>query len=221
MDCRGVSATPAGTFEGYEIDIAGAFAKALKVNIEWVKVDGPGRVAALQTGKADITISNFTNTVQRSTVIAFSDPYVTTHNDFAVLNSRRDLQKIDDLNKPSIKIGVARGGTAYDLVPLTLPNAKLEVFTKNIDEFLALQGGQIDALADDGFSIAEEMRQNPGKYRVAGSWAFEDICIGLPAGDFDWWRVVNVWVRGFNISGMNVGVWKRWFKNDYPGVKLA
>jgi polar amino acid transport system substrate-binding protein len=207
-----------GQLEGYEIDMGSMVAKDLKVKLEWTTVDGPGRIAALQTGKADMTIANFTNTLQRSTVIAFSDPYVTTHNDFMVLSSRHDLQKVEDLNKPSIKIALGRGGTAYDEVPPVLPNAKLQVFTTSVDEFLALQSGQVDAVADDGFTIAAEMQRNPGKYRVPGSFAFEDICIGVPAGDFDWWRVVNVWVRGFNIQGTNVRLWKRWFKNIFPGV---
>ena len=64
---------PDGQMEGYDIDLAKKFAAALKVTPEFIVVDSAGRVAALQTGKADVTISGFARNVQRSLTIAFSE----------------------------------------------------------------------------------------------------------------------------------------------------
>src|SRR6476659_9466773 len=61
---------------GYDVDIGKALAGALGVTAEFTIVDVPGRIAALQTGRADVTIANFTATTQRSTAVAFSRPYV-------------------------------------------------------------------------------------------------------------------------------------------------
>ena len=48
------------------------------------------------------------------------------------------------------------------------------------------------------------MSKEPGKYRIlAGNFSYDEIGIGLPAGDFDWWRIVDTWVRQFNNSGEN------------------
>ena len=61
------SLSPSGEPVGYDIDIANLIGAALKVKVKFLIVDVPGRIVALQTGRADITVANFTNTVERST----------------------------------------------------------------------------------------------------------------------------------------------------------
>jgi len=68
----------------------------------------------LQTRRADITIANFTNTVERSTVIAFTEPYVVVGSIFMVLKNS-PLQTVEQLNDPKYKIGYPRGGTAEQI----------------------------------------------------------------------------------------------------------
>src|SRR3954470_21635033 len=77
--------------EGYDIDIGKMIAESLKVKPEWVIVDTPGRITALQTRKADITIADFTANVERSKVIAFTDPYLVVQMVFTVGAKRDDL----------------------------------------------------------------------------------------------------------------------------------
>src|SRR5690349_9376392 len=93
-----------GEPEGYDIDIGKAIAATLKVKPEWVVVDTPGRITALQTHKADITIADFTANTPRSLVIAFTEPYIVVAMQFTVLASRDDIKTIKDLDKPEMKI---------------------------------------------------------------------------------------------------------------------
>ena len=59
-------------------------------------------------------------------------------------------------------------------------------------------------MAQDNLYNAQLLKDHPGKYKVIpGDFSHEDIAIGLPAGDFDWWRVLNTWVKQFNASGDN------------------
>ena len=67
---------PDGQPDGYDVDIGKALAAALKVKPEFILVDSPGRITALQTGKADVADASFTNTIERSTAIAFTRPYL-------------------------------------------------------------------------------------------------------------------------------------------------
>src|SRR4051794_36749084 len=67
---------PDGQPDGYDVDIGRALAAALKVKPEFILVDSPGRITALQTGKADVAVASFTNTIERSTAIAFTRPYL-------------------------------------------------------------------------------------------------------------------------------------------------
>jgi polar amino acid transport system substrate-binding protein len=55
-----------GTLQGYDIDIANLLAKQLGVTIDYIKTDTAGRVAMLQTKKADITIASFTPNIYGS-----------------------------------------------------------------------------------------------------------------------------------------------------------
>src|SRR3954452_19103101 len=107
--------------EGYDIDIGKAIADSLKVKPEWVIVDTPGRITSLQTGKADITIADFTANVERSKVIAFTDPYLVVSMVFTVRAKRGDLKTVEDLNNPNIKVGFGRGSTQEQIVPSVVP----------------------------------------------------------------------------------------------------
>src|SRR5690348_2740888 len=98
--------SPSGEPEGYDIDIAKAIADALKVKVEFITTDIPGRVTSLQTGKADLTIADFTKTVQRSTSIAFTDPYLVVSLQFLVAADRKELNGVADLDKAEVKVGI-------------------------------------------------------------------------------------------------------------------
>jgi polar amino acid transport system substrate-binding protein len=213
--------SPSGEPEGYDIDIAKAIADALKVKVEFITTDIPGRVTALQTRKADLTIADFTKTVQRSTSIAFTDPYLVVSLEFMVGADRSDLNTIADLDKAEMKIGITRGGTAEQNVPLAAPNATLARFNNEADILNALEAGQVDAMSQDNLYNAQIMKDHPGKYKVLpGLYSHEEIAIGLPAGDFDWWRVVNTWVEQFNASGDNGRLFEKWFGYPLPPIQV-
>ena len=210
------SMTPEGKPEGYDIDIGRKLAEALKVTPEFVVVDVPGRVTALQTHKADITIADFTATVQRSTVIAFTKSYIVARQQFVTLSDKA-FASIADVDKPGIKVGITRGGTVEQNVPLAAPHVELARFNNVADQLSALDAGQVEVMAQDNLYNAQLLTDHPGAYKVVpGDFSHEDIAIGLPAGDFDWWRVTNTFVDQFNSSGDNARLFKKWFGYNMP-----
>ena len=216
------SITPSGEPEGYDIDIANQLAAALGVTPEFIITDIPGRVVSLQSGKADLTIANFTRTVERSKVIAFTDPYLVVGLQFVVGADRDDINTVEDLNKSEIRIGITRGGTAETSVPLAAPDATIARFDNVNDTLLALQSNQTDAMSQDNLYTAGLLKDNADKYKaLPGIYSREDISIGLPAGQFDWYRVVNTWVEQFNATGENNRVFKKWFGYDLPPIQAT
>jgi polar amino acid transport system substrate-binding protein len=212
--------SPSGEPEGYDIDIAKRIAEALNVEPEFTTTDIPGRVTVLQTGKADLTIADFTKTVQRSTSIAFTDPYLVVSLQFLVKADRDDLQTVEDINKSGVTVGITRGGTAEQNVPLAAPEASIARFNDEADILAAVNTGQVDVMSQDNLYNAELMKNHPGQYKVLpGLYSHEEIAIGLPAGDFDWWRVLNAWVEQFNASGDNARLFKQWFGYDLPPIQ--
>ena len=209
---------PDGTPEGYDIDIGNQFAAAIKVKPNWFVVDTPGRIAALQTGKADITVANFTNTIERSTAIAFTRPYVIVGSNY-VVKKESPLQKVEELNDPQHKVGVPRGGTGEIICQATTPNATMVRFNTVNDIFLALQTGQIDSQIMDSLQNSAFLSKEGSRYRnLPGNYSYEEIAIGLPAGDWDWYRIVDAFTRQLIGSGDDAKLFKKWFGYDLPPI---
>jgi ABC-type amino acid transport substrate-binding protein len=203
-----------GELQGFDVDVGKMIAADLGVKAEFSLVDGPGRITALQTGKADIVVQNFTANFKRSQSINFTDPYVVVGMVFFTLSKRSEIKTLDDLNKESMKIGFGRGGTQETLVPAAAPKASIVKFAGMADTMEALDSGRIDATAIDNIAAAGFYAANPGKYKeLPGRYSREDIAIGLPKGDFQWWLLINSWVRDFNLSGKNDALYKKWFNN--------
>ncbi len=211
--------TPTGAPAGYEVDMGKALAAALKVKPEFVVTDIPGRVSSLQTHKVDVTIADFTRNVERSTTVAFTDPYIVTTMRVLVPADSK-AKTIADMNKSDIKIAISRGGTAEQAVPAAMPNAQITRFNTQADELSALLSGQVDGMAEDDFYNTQAIHDHPGKLQqLPGGIARAEIAIGLPAGDGDWLRVLNLWVEQFNASGTNAKLFKQWFGFDQPSIQ--
>jgi polar amino acid transport system substrate-binding protein len=104
-------------------------------------------------------------------------------------------------------------------VPAALPKATLARFDNLADIYQALKTKQVDAMSQDNLYNAEQIAKNPGQFKnIPGLYSREEIAIGLPLGDFDWWRVMNTWVEQFNASGENAKLFKKWFGYDLPPI---
>src|SRR5579863_2995739 len=210
------SMTPGGEPEGYDVEIGKLIAASLKGKPEWVTVDTAGRITALQTHRADLTIANFTNTMERSTVVAFTRPYLVVGSKVMVLKASK-LQTIEDVNSSSVKIGIARGGTSEQNAMRIAPNATLVRFNMVQDATLALKSGQVDVQVMDSLLNASILAKEGDTYRdIPGNYSYEEIAIGLPAGDFDWWRIIDGFVRQFVNSGDDAKVFKKYFGYEMP-----
>lgn len=205
-----------GTPSGYDIEIGQMLAAALKVKPEWVVVDAPGRISALQSGAADASIANFTDTIERSIAIAFTRPYIVVGSTYMVTRPSA-LQTVEQANKAGIKVAVLRGSTLDEVSHRVTPNATTVPFETTADGFQALKSGQVDTQIFDSPQNAAFMSREGAKFRnLPGSWSFEEICIGVPAGDVDWLRIVDTFVRQLVNSGENARLFKKYFGYDIP-----
>ena len=212
--------TPGGDPEGYDVDIARRLAAALKVKPEFVVTDIPGRVTSLQTRKVDVTVADFTRNVERSTTVAFTDPYLVTTMRMLVPEGAKWTAIGGMGDGDGVKVAISRGGTAEVAVPAALPKATLMRFNTQADEMSALLSGQADAMAEDDFYNTQAIKDRPGKLRqLDGTLARAEIAIGLPAGDPDWLRVLNLFVEQMNASGDNARMFKQWFGFDQPPIQ--
>ena len=204
---------------GYDVDIGTELAKRLGVKTEFVQVAGPTRVPSLVAGKVDVVVADFTRTLERSKLIAFTDPYIVVGNTYMVLAKRAELKTAADLNKPSIKVAISRGGTSEQTVPASLPNATLVRFDNYNDILTAVRTGKADVVSEDNIFTGQQVAKGPKEWKVIpGLFSHEDICIGVPKGDFAWQNWVNLFVHEINVDGTNKTLFKKWFKADIMKV---
>ena len=160
-----------GELQGYDVEISKLLAKALGVTIDFVRTDTAGRVAQLQTHKADATIATFTPTLDRMKTISFTDPYVIDGLQVMVSGKRTDLNSIKDF-KQGAKIGLARGSTAAQALAKSIPQAAVVEFPSTADLAQAIESGQVDGTArNNGLIAATVSRAEASSRHCRSSWA--------------------------------------------------
>ncbi len=206
-----------GNLVGYDIDIANELAKQLGVTAEFIRTDVAGRVAMLQSHKADITIATFTPTLDRLKTVSFTDPYTTDVLTLMTRSDRKDLSALADFDKPTIKIALGRGSTAAKALAKYVPKATIVELPGLADIVQAIDAGQVDATCSNDGLVNWTVKKSGGKYRAAAALgAPEDDSLGLPQGDFVWWMWLNQFVHQINEDGTNHTLWVKWFGTEPP-----
>lgn len=208
-----------GNLVGYDIDIINAIAQDLGATPNLVRVDAPGRISGLQAGQLDMTVANFSITPARALVIDFSQPYLVTHFRL-VVTADSPLKTLQDANKSSVTVATPRGATSTDQLQSVLPQAQLQVLGSIADVKQALSSGQATAAVFDDTAAPAFLDSQPGKYKLLdGAFPGGDrIGIGMPKGDPEWARWIDLWVAQFNFSGQNAAEFQKWFKGPLPSL---
>ncbi len=175
-----------GSFEGIDIEVAGAIAEKLGLELQ---VDDMGFDAALQaaqTGKSDMVMAGVTVTEERQAVMDFSNSYA---NGVQVVIVKEDspIQTVDDLANANM-IGCQMGTTGYIYCSDTPENGgfgedHVTPYDDGAAAVQALMNGQIDAVVIDNMPAQEYVAANPGLKILDGEFANEDYAIGVAKGN--------------------------------------
>ena len=175
-----------GSFEGIDVEVAGAIAEKLGLELQ---VDDMGFDAALQaaqTGKSDMVMAGVTVTEERQAVMDFTDSYA---NGVQVVIVKEDspIQSVDDLANANM-IGCQMGTTGYIYCSDTPENGgfgedHVTPYDDGAAAVQALMNGQIDAVVIDNMPAQEYVAANPGLKILDGEFTNEDYAIGVAKGN--------------------------------------
>ena len=175
-----------GSFEGIDIEVAGAIAEKLGLELQ---VDDMGFDAALQaaqTGKSDMVMAGVTITEERQAVMDFSDSYA---NGVQVVIVKEDspIQTVDDLANANM-IGCQMGTTGYIYCSDTPDKGgygedHVTPYDDGAAAVQALVNGQVDAVVIDNMPAQEYVAANPGLKILDTEFANEDYAIGVAKGN--------------------------------------
>lgn len=103
--------TDAGDFEGIDIEVAGAIAKKLGLELQVDDMDFDAALTAVQQGKCDFVLAGLTYTDERAQLMTFSDSYAQGVQAIIVKEDSA-IASPDDLANAAM-IGTQRGTTGY------------------------------------------------------------------------------------------------------------
>lgn len=175
-----------GSFEGIDIEVAGAIAEKLGLELQ---VDDMGFDAALQaaqTGKSDMVMAGVTVTEERQAVMDFSNSYANGVQ-VVIVKEGSPIQTVDDLANANM-IGCQMGTTGYIYCSDTPENGgfgedHVTPYDDGAAAVQALMNGQIDAVVIDNMPAQEYVAANPGLKILDGEFANEDYAIGVAKGN--------------------------------------
>jgi polar amino acid transport system substrate-binding protein len=188
--------TKEGELIGYEVDLAGAMAKAMGVRVKLAVIPFAELLPALQSGKIDLILSNMTITPGRNLKVAFVGPYFTSGKAF--LTKIKTIALADeaaDIDAKNTKLVALKGSTSQSFVEKAIPDATL-VTVNDYDEAvkMVLEDKVHAMVADYPICVVSVFRHpEQGLLSVVTTLTYEPIGVGVPAGDP---LLVN-WVENF------------------------
>ncbi len=169
-----------GSFEGIDVEIAGAIAEKLGLELVIDDMDFTAALMAVQEGKSDIVMAGVTVNEDRKLVMNFSDTYAIGEQ-VVIVKEGSDVT-MDNLGEKMI--GCQMGTTGYIYASDTPENGgygedHVTAFDNGATAVQALLNGQVDCVIIDNAPAAEYVAANPGLTLLEGTWVEENYAIGM------------------------------------------
>ncbi len=195
------SIDPAGKPMGVSVDLAKALAESLGRPVRIENIPFTGLIPSLNTGKIDCIISSMTDTPERRTSVAFSEPYLTIG--LALLAGKdAPISSPSEIDQPGRTIVVRQGTTGEVWARAHLKNAKILAVEKETAAILEVAQGRADAFLYDQMSVWKNAREQPEKTRaILEPVRNENWAIALRRDDDALRTQINEFLQIFRKSG--------------------
>lgn len=190
-----------GNPTGVSVDLARALGGYLGRSVRIENIPFTGLIPSLKTGKIDCAISSMTDTPERRTSIAFSDPYLTIG--LALLVAKDSpIQGIADIDQPGRSLAVRQGTTGEVWARANLKNAKIIALEKEAAAVLEVVQGKADAFLYDQMSVWKNASAQAGTTRaLLTPVKNENWAIGLKLDNDELRAQINDFLKSYRASG--------------------
>jgi polar amino acid transport system substrate-binding protein len=168
------SSTNANQVEGFEVDMVKALMNHMGAQYKLTTGDFNGLIPAVQSGRADMVVSDVYNTAERRKVVDFVD-YL--RNSFAVMVAASNASKIHGYRDLCGKSMGVLTGSAPELeiaraasklcTSSGRPAIKIRSYPQVAQELPQLSNGNLDSILEEWTSLAYIQKKSNGKYVVA------------------------------------------------------
>ena len=201
--------TDAGGFEGIDVEVAGAIAEKLGLELVVDDMGFDAALTAVQTGQSDIAMAGITVSEERQQVMDFSDSYATGVQ-VVIVKEDGPVQSLDDLESAEM-IGCQKATTGYIYCSDTPENGgygedHVTAFDTGALAVMALVNGQVDAVVIDNEPAKSFVAENDGLKILDTEFAVEDYAIGFAKGNTALLEAVNAAMAELKADGTFQGI---------------
>jgi polar amino acid transport system substrate-binding protein len=207
--------TDEGGFAGIDVEIAGAIAEKLGLELEIDDMDFDAALLAVQQGKSDIVMAGVSVTEKRQLVMDFSNSYATGIQ-VVIVKEGSDVT-MDNLGEKMI--GTQRGTTGYLYASDTPENGgygedHVTAYENGMTAVQALLNGQVDCVIIDKAPAMEYVAANDGLTILEGNWVEEQYAIGFGKGNTALQEAVNKALSELIADGTVQGIIDKYIKAE-------
>lgn len=193
-----------GKFEGIDVEVAGAIAEKLGLELVVDDMDFDSALLAAQNGQSDIVMAGVTVTEERQAVMDFSDSYATGIQ-VIIVKEDSPIATVDDLANADM-IGCQAATTGYIYCSDTPENGgygedHVTAYDTGATAVQALVNGQVDAVVIDNEPAKAFVAANPGLKILDTEFAVEDYAIGMAKGNTALLEAINAAMAELKADG--------------------
>ena len=164
-----------GSFEGIDVEVAGAIAEKLGLELVVDDMDFDAALLAVQQNKSDIVMAGVTVTEDRQLVMNFSDSYATGVQ-VVIVKEGSDVT-LDNLGEKMI--GTQRGTTGYIYTSDDYGDDHVTAYDNGASAVQALLNGQVDCVVIDSAPAEAFVASNAGLTILDTEYVTESYAIGV------------------------------------------
>ena len=180
--------TDSGDLEGIDIEVAGAIAKKLGLELQVDDMDFDAALLAAQQGKSDIVMAGVSVTEERQKVMEFSDSYATGVQ-VIIVKEDSEIASVEDLEGKMI--GTQRGTTGNIYCTDDYGEDHITTYDNGLTAVQALMNGQVDCVVIDQEPSKAFVAANQGLKILETEYVSEDYAIGMAKGNTALQSAVN------------------------------
>ena len=164
-----------GSFEGIDVEVAGAIAGKLGLELVVDDMDFDAALLAVQQNKSDIVMAGVTVTEDRQLIMNFSDSYATGVQ-VVIVKEGSDVT-LDNLGEKMI--GTQRGTTGYIYTSGDYGDDHVTAYDNGASAVQALINGQVDCVVIDSAPAEAFVAANAGLTILDTEYVTESYAIGV------------------------------------------
>ena len=176
---------PDGAYEGLDIDLVQASAKALGVEVEMVESAWPTLMKDFLE-KCDVGVGGISVTLDRQKTAFFTAPYMV--NGKAPITKCENVAKfqtVTDIDKPDVTVIENPGGSNERFARANFKQAKIVIFNDNAIIFDEILKGKADVMISESVEVIVQQKLRPGLCAVNPDKPLQygEMAWLLPRGD--------------------------------------